>query len=398
MNKEAPPASGTGVKKKQRAQHCFVPGCKSGYRSSEQKRSLFSVPKDPAVFAQWQRNIPRADVSLSFTCAVCELHFEESCVERFYADSHVINGEVVRLKRDRPVLKPDAIPTIFPNLPKYFTKKLPRKRKTRENPSTNPSTKKQHTDGDAGVDECTHPLRSEKLDDFDYTSGVKLPSQKWTKLCFSDSVVFACVKLNDVASELSTEKLLLVSITTEAEATCTLHLRGRQFLKTTLSGPSELQSVLNNADRLLLCKGAGTIGDFYPLQLANAPTLLLREKDVISRQCTHLREHKILALPGPTTLRKYLSHYKSGFGFNPTTFAALKEKTADMTELELHGGLVLDEMKLSENISLRASGHAEGFVDLGPYTTNDQKGVPADHGMVLLFQPFRGKWTQILGE
>lgn len=112
----------------------------------------------------------------------------------------------------------------------------------------------------------------------------------------------------------------------------------------------------------------------------------------------HLREHKILALPGPTTLRKYLSHYKSGFGFNPTTFAALKEKTADMTELELHGGLVLDEMKLSENISLRASGHAEGFVDLGPYTTNDQKGVPADHGMVLLFQPFRGKWTQILGE
>lgn len=286
MNKEAPPASGTGVKKKQRAQHCFVPGCKSGYRSSEQKRSLFSVLKDPAVFAQWQRNIPRADVSLTFTCAVCELHFEESCVERFYADSHVINGEVVRLKRDRPVLKPDAIPTIFPNLPKYFTKKLPRKRKTRENPSTNPSTKKQQTDGDAGVDEFTHPLRSEKLDDFDYTSGVKLPSQKWTKLCFSDSVVFACVKLNDVASELSTEKLLLVSITTEAEATCTLHLRGRQFLKTTLSGPSELQSVLNNADRLLLCKGAGTIGDFHPLRLANLPTLLLREKVVISLQCT----------------------------------------------------------------------------------------------------------------
>ncbi|EEC09044.1 hypothetical protein IscW_ISCW005761, partial [Ixodes scapularis] len=92
-----------------------------------------------------------------------------------------------------------------------------------------------------------------------------------------------------------------------------------------------------------------------------------------SRLYRHLREHKILALPGPTTLRKYLSHYKSGFGFNPTTFAALKEKTADMTELELHGGLVLDEMKLSENISLRASGHAEGFVDLGPYTTNDQK-------------------------
>lgn len=111
----------------------------------------------------------------------------------------------------------------------------------------------------------------------------------------------------------------------------------------------------------------------------------------------HLREQKILALPRVCTVRKYMKRYKSGFEFNPTTFAALKQKTAHMTELELHGGLVIDEMKLSESISLQPSGHAEGFVDLGPYTTDNQKGVPADHGMVLLFQPFRGKWTQILG-
>ncbi|KAM7284777.1 hypothetical protein ISCGN_001871 [Ixodes scapularis] len=200
MNKEAPPASGTGVKKKQRAQHCFVPGCKSGYRSSEQKRSLFSVLKDPAVFAQWQRNIPRADI-----------------------------------------------------------RSLPLKQQL-------------------NVRDCFETAKRKSPKGMHY-------EQEW----------------------------------------------------------------------LLEC-------------------ILMRMKS--PRLYRHLREHKILALPGPTTLRKYLSHYKSGFGFNPTTFAALKEKTADMTELELHGGLVLDEMKLSENISLRASGHAEGFVDLGPYTTNDQKGVP----------------------
>ncbi|KAG0444516.1 hypothetical protein HPB47_013709 [Ixodes persulcatus] len=290
MDQAAMPASGcsgSSVKKKQRAQHCFVPGCKSGYRSSEHKHSLFTVPKDPGEFAQWQRNIPRADVSLSSTSAVCELRFEEVCIERFYADSHVINGEAVRLKRDRPVLKPDAVPTVFPNLPKYFTKKLARKRKTRKKPASKPRVKQSHTEGGVSVDKSLQPLGPEELHELDYySSEVTLPSQKWTKLRFLDSVAFASVKLNDAKSELSTEKLLLLSITAEAVATCTLHLKGRQFSQIAFSGPSELQGVLDNADRVVLCGGAGTTEDFNPLQLANTPTVLLRNEDVISRQCT----------------------------------------------------------------------------------------------------------------
>ncbi|XP_077497095.1 uncharacterized protein LOC144107788 isoform X2 [Amblyomma americanum] len=43
------------------------------------------------------------------------------------------------------------------------------------------------------------------------------------------------------------------------------------------------------------------------------------------------------------------------------------------------------------------SGDIEGFVDLGSHTPADQKNVLADHGMIVLFQPFTGKWTQILG-
>lgn len=236
------------------------------------------------MFAQWQRNIPRADMCLSATSAVCELHFEESCVERYYTDSHVINGEVVRLKRDRPVLKPDAVPTIFPNLPKYLSKKLPKKRKNRDKPSTEPCSKKLRMDCGATADV---PLEIEISLDLDYYSReVKLPSDKWTKFRFSDSVVFASVKLNDTQSELSTEKLLLISVTGEAEATGTLHLRGRKFSETPLSSLSELQAALGCADRLLLCRGAGTIQDFHPLQLTNTPTLLLRNEDVVSLQCT----------------------------------------------------------------------------------------------------------------
>ncbi|KAH7938778.1 hypothetical protein HPB52_000313 [Rhipicephalus sanguineus] len=44
-----------------RQSHCFVPGCATGFKSNKTKLSLFGVPKDPALLAQGQRAIPRAD-------------------------------------------------------------------------------------------------------------------------------------------------------------------------------------------------------------------------------------------------------------------------------------------------------------------------------------------------
>lgn len=43
------------------------------------------------------------------------------------------------------------------------------------------------------------------------------------------------------------------------------------------------------------------------------------------------------------------------------------------------------------------SGDIEGFVDLGGHTPADQKNVLADHGMIVLFQPFTGKLFFSLG-
>ncbi|KAH7985711.1 hypothetical protein HPB52_025453 [Rhipicephalus sanguineus] len=58
-----------------------------------------------------------------------------------------------------------------------------------------------------------------------------------------------------------------------------------------------------------------------------------------------------------------------------------------MDTFSCHGGLVLDEIKLSEDLNVKSSGDIEGFVDLGDHTT-DQKGVFADQGMVVMLQPF----------
>lgn len=115
-----------------------------------------------------------------------------------------------------------------------------------------------------------------------------------------------------------------------------------------------------------------------------------------ARLYEHLRKEKILSLPSKTTLRKYLKSYRTGFGFCPKIFKVISEKTATMDEYARHGGIIVDEMKLSQHLSVTTAGHIDGFVDLGKFTSTEDKHTPCDHGMVLVFVPFVGKWTQIL--
>ncbi|KAH9374761.1 hypothetical protein HPB48_011346 [Haemaphysalis longicornis] len=81
--------------------------------------------------------------------------------------------------------------------------------------------------------------------------------------------------------------------------------------------------------------------------------------------------------------------FKSAFGFNSKVLSALQEKTKEMDEFSRHGGLVFDELKLSENINVKASGELTGFVDLGPFTDDRNKTEASDHGFVVMFQPFQ---------
>ncbi|KAH7932620.1 hypothetical protein HPB49_000096 [Dermacentor silvarum] len=111
----------------------------------------------------------------------------------------------------------------------------------------------------------------------------------------------------------------------------------------------------------------------------------------------HLRKQKVLILPSRTCLQRYTRSFKSGFGFNSAVFNALATKTRDMDISSRHGGIIFDEIKLAEHFSVNAVGTVEGFVDLGKFTLDEDRTTPADHGMVMMFQPFQGDWTQILG-
>ncbi|KAH7951103.1 hypothetical protein HPB52_004734 [Rhipicephalus sanguineus] len=90
-------------------------------------------------------------------------------------------------------------------------------------------------------------------------------------------------------------------------------------------------------------------------------------------------------------------NFRTGFGFNPNIFSALAEKTKHMDSFSCRGGIVFDEMKLSDHLDVKSNGELEGFVDLAQFTSESQKEQLSDHGMVVLFQPFQGKWTQVLG-
>ena len=90
---------------------------------------------------------------------------------------HVINGQEVLLPKGRPTLSPDAVTTIFPNLPSYFTKKLPKKRKERDPSVSSLITKRRCVENYAVSHSSNNSLDRNNL------SG-NLPSKYWLPINF----------------------------------------------------------------------------------------------------------------------------------------------------------------------------------------------------------------------
>lgn len=110
---------------KTRNSHCFVPGCKTGYKTRVKSApkvscSLFTPSAKNLVL--WDKAIPRADRRLSRKDRVCELHFHPQHVIRQYECT--VGSDTVVIPRGRPLLHEDAVPCIFPNLPSYLSEKV----------------------------------------------------------------------------------------------------------------------------------------------------------------------------------------------------------------------------------------------------------------------------------
>ncbi|KAH7960460.1 hypothetical protein HPB49_019989 [Dermacentor silvarum] len=172
-------------------------------------RNTYEI-RDEETYRKWQRNIPRVDKPLERNAALCELHFDPQFVSRHF--EHIISVELVRLERSRPLLQPDAILTIFPNVPKYISKPVPKKSNPKEmlDPQFAPPQKR---NSESTWPHPTHRMKHPRLPPtLDYQN-VIVPSNQWGKhVFFSETSLFVaysvCI-LGPIMSLLHAQKLVL---------------------------------------------------------------------------------------------------------------------------------------------------------------------------------------------
>ena len=118
---------------------CSVVGCRGNYEPRKGESadvnnvSVFRFPKDDQKKSEWLRRIPRDFLPGDITddMVVCERHFEPSFIIRDYVYSRP-DGSSFTCPRESPALDTEAVPTLFPNTPKYLSSPLPPKRKAPE--------------------------------------------------------------------------------------------------------------------------------------------------------------------------------------------------------------------------------------------------------------------------
>lgn len=101
----------------------FIPGCKSNYKSEKENVSVFKFLNEEKLQKSWLKNIPRKNWIPGKRSVVCEKHFERTFIskEENYKDE---NGIKRCFLRKKPTLLPQAISTLFQNLPKYLSKSV----------------------------------------------------------------------------------------------------------------------------------------------------------------------------------------------------------------------------------------------------------------------------------
>ncbi|XP_049512428.1 uncharacterized protein LOC125940380 [Dermacentor silvarum] len=243
---------------------CFVPLCRGGYKSSTEKVSLFRAPSDPVRLKEWARSIKRDDNVLSETCVVCSRHFNERFVQRTF--KHVINGQIVELDRERPTLTEDAIPTIFPDAPSYFTKQLPKNRAERnlDKSDTRPAKRRAPNNDPAEAIEtlaCTDetPQRQCPLGE------IELPSAVCSKILLPCGATALCFAWHTVTEpgDVRVVKHVTFSTSTEAATTpenshvCRVFCRGIKTEEFCVNNECDAAQALKKVDEMLLCPGCG---------------------------------------------------------------------------------------------------------------------------------------------
>ncbi|CAH2013972.1 unnamed protein product [Acanthoscelides obtectus] len=123
---------------------CAVPDCYTGYRNCKEKAPLYRVPDDNILLTKWQEAIARADRLITPNDFVCAKHFRNDDL----LTQRIIKDAVETYQRPR--LRPDAIPSIFPDPPQsiHGTVRKRRKLSAYEQMNKNDSNDNEKTESD----------------------------------------------------------------------------------------------------------------------------------------------------------------------------------------------------------------------------------------------------------
>ena len=131
---------------------CCAPGCKSGYSGNPSENvTLHKFPKREDVLSTWMRKIPRADFVPTKSSRLCSLHFVSTDFITESADPTRPKRKLVNRR-----LKEEAVPSIFLNLPSYFSDERPTGR-----PTTSASAQARHEKEQEKVEELISNMDEE---------------------------------------------------------------------------------------------------------------------------------------------------------------------------------------------------------------------------------------------
>ena len=127
---------------------CSAVNCKSGYDSNKEKQDGITFHRFPLenkdLLNLWLRRISRVDFVPTRYSKLCSLHFKESdflynIVDRNKSRRKKYNQDRRKLRR----LQPTAVPSIFENLPSYFSSHSQHQERLSERPTTSRRIDKQ---------------------------------------------------------------------------------------------------------------------------------------------------------------------------------------------------------------------------------------------------------------
>ncbi|KAH7976469.1 hypothetical protein HPB52_014429 [Rhipicephalus sanguineus] len=76
-------------------------------------------PRDQVLRNAWIRAVPRENLTVTENSRVCELHFMDEDIIRVATHTEQATGRVLTVPLAHVRLRPDAVPSKFPDYPSY---------------------------------------------------------------------------------------------------------------------------------------------------------------------------------------------------------------------------------------------------------------------------------------